>query len=109
MSIKSEDLKPIKFQANSLLGGVLAKIYSEIDYETPIRMWGADIPNRKLILGDVEYTANTMRQVVDGVETAGIQLTVIDNSGANKVQSLYFFPIQQLRSVVLEVQGIQLA
>lgn len=100
----TNDIQQLTLEENILLAGVLAKIYAETDYNSPIQNWGWAIANRELPVGDTLYRVGPARCTVDGQETNCVQVTIISPQRVVHWQ----FPIDQLRSVHLRLQGFVL-
>lgn len=97
-------MKTFTFEENILFFGLLAKIYSELDYEAPIHNWAFRVPNRELMVGNNIYRFGPARRVIDGTEHNGVQLTTIKND----LQENYFFPVDKLREVVCQLEGLKI-
>ncbi len=98
------NIQPISFRDSILLAGILAKIYAESDYNSPIHNWAWAVPNRELPVGDVLYRVGPARCMVDGQEVNCVQLTVIRPQETVHYQ----FPITELRSVDIQLRGFQI-
>lgn len=101
----TEELETLTFEENILLAGVVAKIYSEADYHSPIQGWARAVPNRELMVGDTLYRCAHGRLRIDGQEQSGVQMTVVR---PDKSMEHYFMPIDHLRTLKIELKGFRI-
>ena len=99
-----KDLAPIAFETDVLLAGILAKAYSDSDCAAPIQCWAFSVPSRDLMIGNTIYRTGGMRRKINGVETAGVQLSVIEHG---ELKATYFFPFRALKEFSFTLEGVQ--
>lgn len=91
----------VHFTHNILILGMLAKVYAELDMESPVHNWGASIPLRDVDCGGVVYTIGPHRRRTAHGDVLGVSVTMKPGKyGPNPgPETSWFIPIQALRSV----------
>lgn len=101
-----KELEVQSWSGNILIAAILAKIYSEADYNAPIQNWAYAVSNRDLMILDKTYRAGPMRRRINGLEVTGIQLSIIDQLG--DCLETHFFPIETFKSFNFQILGVKI-